>query len=183
MKLTSVVAILTSVWFASSALANENRLYPLLVSRLFSNFEDGGEWTVSASDSELRYECINCSHRVTAKIEIIAPYGAENYTSYRDRYLTERASFCAKIVREFRGRCIATDEADWNLSLVGFRSAHEINDQLVTEIVLFYRNRYFGSVRGPELIKGTIKSSKGTTVPKGTAEMLRWHMARLTTLY
>ncbi len=183
MKLSSVVSTLTIVWFASSALANDNRLDPLLDSSLFSNFEERGEWKVSASDSEIHYECIKCSPKVTAKIEIFAPYNAENYINYRDRYLTERASFCAKVAQEFSGRCIETDEMSWRLALEGFRSAHEFDDQRVTEIVFFYRNRYFGSVRGMELIKGTIESSKDATVPDGTAEMLRWHMARLTTLY
>lgn len=183
MNLSSVASTLTIVWFASSALANDNRFDPLLASSLFSNFAERGEWKVSASDSEIHYECIKCSPKVTAKIEIIAPYNAENYTNYSDRYLTERASFCAKIAQEFRGRCIETDETGWRVALEGFRSAHEFDDQLVTEIVFFYRNRFFGPVRGPELIKGTIKSDKDATVPDGTAEMLRWHMARLTTLY
>jgi hypothetical protein len=183
MKLHTVVATLTIIWFASSAFANDNRLDPLLDSRLFSDFEERGEWQVTLSDSKIHYECLKCTNKVTANIEIITPYDVDGYTNYRDRYLAERTSFCAKIAQEFRGRCIGTDKTGWRVALDGFRSTHEFDDQLVTEIVFFYRNRYFGPVQGSELIKATIKSAKDAAVPEGTAEMLRWHMARLTTLY
>lgn len=183
MNLNTMVATLTIVWFASSAFASDNRLDPLLDSPLFSKFEERGEWQVAVSDTKVHYECLKCTSNVTASIEIIAPYDVENYAKYRDRYLAERASFCAKIAQEFRGRCVGTDETGCRVALKGFKSTHEFDDQLVTEIVFFYRNRHFGPVRGSELIKATIKSTKDATIPLGVAEMLRWHMARLTTLY
>lgn len=172
------------VWLTSSAFADDSRFDPLLDARDISNLEERGEWKVTASDSSVYYECLKCVSEVTATLAVIAPYNIENYTSYHDKYLAERASFCAEIVQEFRGRCIGNRKTGWRVGLLkGFRSTHEIDDHLVTEIVFFYQNRYFGPVRSPELIKVTIKSSRGATIPEDVTEMLRMHMARLTTAY
>ena len=183
MRVLNAIATLMILWLASTALASESRLDPLLNSHLTSRFQESGAWQTTVTDTGIHYRCTKCKGEVSASIEIFSLYEAENHANVLQRYLYERAAFCAALAQEFRGRCDGINETGWRTIIYGFMAEHEIDDQRVIEIVFFYRNRYFGPVLGQELIKSQIVSARNATIPKGLVETLRFQMAKLTSFY
>ncbi|XAT60760.1 hypothetical protein GN278_08440 [Rhodobacteraceae bacterium Araon29] len=180
MKTTAKVLCLTfilSIFVGTYAYAEERQLSRLTDSYLFENLEKDEVWQAEVLENSIKYSCIACDKAISAHLEIVSPYTAENYSSLPERYLSERKVYCMNLVTRHNGRCLETYAISLRgNALKGFRSEQEFADHKEIETIFFYNEKSFG----PELLRTIILIEDGTTLPNGTADTFLAHMAKLT---